>query len=127
MPGFAAVVTARRAAGKGVGVAAGKGIDVQNAAVREREFVGAFFEIFRSDFFAVPTTGEHALAILAVGEDVAIDLEPHGLVLGRGVGVDVEQQLGALKSGRRDIEFDFGQRGGGELFADVAIDTHFVG
>ena len=78
-------------------------------------------------FLAVPTAGEHAFAVLAVGENVAIDLEPHGFV-GRGfVGVDVKEQFGSLGLGRGDVEFDFCAESGREFFADVAVNAHFVG
>ena len=100
---------------------------MQHAAVREHEFVGAFSEVFSGDFLAIPTAGEHALAVLAVGEDVAVDLEPHGFV-GRGfVGVDVKEQFGSFGLGRGDIEFDFCAESGREFLADVAVNAHFVG
>ena len=57
-----------------VGEAAGEGVDMQHAIVREDEFVGSFFEVFGGDFFAVPTAGKHALAILSMGQHVAVDL-----------------------------------------------------
>ena len=95
--------------------------------MREDEFVGAVFEVFGGDFLAVPTAGEHALAVLAVGEDVAVDLEPHGFVGGGFVGVDVKEQFGPFEVGRGDVELDFCTRGGGEFFADVAVNAYFVG
>ena len=100
---------------------------MQHAAVREHEFVGAFFEVFGGDFLAVPAAGEHALAVLAVGEHVAVDLEPHGFVRGGFVGVDVKEQFGSLGLGRGNVELDFGTESGREFLADVAVNAHFVG
>ena len=127
MPSLAAVKAAARMAWGRVGQTAWEGVDVQHAAVREHEFVGAVFEVFGGDFLAVPTAGEHALAVLAVGEDVAVDLEPHGFVGGGFVGVDVEEQFGSFGLGRGDVEFDFCAESGREFLADVAVNAHFVG
>ena len=100
---------------------------MQHAAVRKDEFVGAVFEVFGGDFLAVPTAGEHALAVLVVGEDVAVDLEPHGFVGGGFVGVDVKEQFDSFEISRRDVEFDFCTRSRREFLANVAVNAHFVG
>ena len=120
MPGLAAVKAA-------AAVAAGARVDVQYAVVRKDKFIGAVFEVASRNGGAVPAAGEHALAVLAVGDAMAVDQQAHGFFLSGAVGVDVENQFGAFDLGRGNVKYNLGAFVFAKSFADIALDAHFVG
>jgi hypothetical protein len=66
------------------------------------------------------------LAVLAVRQAMAIDPNPHRFFLGRGIAVDIEQQLGAFDFCRGDVENHSGPGGRRQLFGQISFDPHFV-